>query len=250
MVPGSFGSANCRGGPTRNQPRGPTRSAIFRASAAGHAPKARPRWSRLSKATGEAAFGRVMLRPAHGGCARPGARRAGSAFRNTHCVDNVGQRSRESGERGQREHPLPVEIRTRIDLAARRDIGMADGEAQSIAPAQGGHRRREPAVLALGEAMVFVADHLDPYGEVVAGRSLEQARDAGMPGAVVAGDELGQVAAPTDQEMRGHAQAVETAEARISAGVEPVAEEVLDAGRRETTWRQADEMDDDCVDFP
>src|SRR5690606_38869814 len=154
----------------------------------------------------------------------------------------------EPGERGHRKDPIPVEAGARVDLATGRDVLVADGVAQAVAPAQDGDGRREAGVLALGEAVALVADELDADREVVAARPAEQARCAGMPGAVVAGDELHQLSPPPDQQVRGHAHALEVGEGRMRPQVEPVAEERLDAAQAEAPGRQADEMDDDGVD--
>src|SRR5690606_7140946 len=132
----------------------------------------------------------------------------------THDAGSVGQRSREPGEGGRRQHAVPVEVRAGIDLAAGRDVGMADREAQRVATAQRRDGGRKPRVLPLGEAMPLVPDQLDTDREVVTTRAPEQARDAGMPGAIVAGHELDQLAAPPDEQVRRDTYPLELGERR------------------------------------
>lgn len=55
----------------------------------------------------------------------------------------------------------PIEVRTRVDLASRRDISVSGNEAQGITLPQGRDESHQPPVLSLGKAVMFVADQFD-----------------------------------------------------------------------------------------
>src|SRR5690606_28889022 len=120
--------------------------------------------------------------------------------------------------------------------------------SSDLATAQRRDGGRKPRVLPLGEAMPLDPDQLDTDREVVTTRAPEQARDAGMPGAIVAGHELDQLAAPPDEQVRRDTYPLELGERRMGPHVEAIAEECLDRAKAEAARRQADEMDDHGVD--
>src|ERR1035438_9201382 len=106
----------------------------------------------------------------------------------------------------------------------------------------------EAFVLGRLEGLAFEAFELDADRVVVAIAPAVPIGSAGMPGSVVAGDELQQGPAAAQQKVGGHAQAANRPEIGMGGPVEPVGEEPLDRVAAVLTGWQADRVNDDEVD--
>ncbi len=135
-----------------------------------------------------------------------------------------------------------------IVLAARRDIRVRCDVAQRITCAQLAQQKFEPPILCRREVVFTVALELNADREIVASLPPEKLRLAGVPGAVVASDELNQLATTTHQKVRRHLQRGDVTVGWMSRGIETVAEQLLDRIATESSRRQADVVDDDEVD--
>src|SRR5213595_802291 len=109
----------------------------------------------------------------------------------------------------------PVEARPRVLLAAGRDVLVAGDVRDRIALRDRGRQLRERLVLRGLEAVAFQAFELDADRIVVAVLASAPARSPGMPGAVAAIDELPQLAAAADVEVRRHLHALDRLEIRV-----------------------------------
>src|SRR6476661_6088425 len=94
----------------------------------------------------------------------------------------------------------PVEARSGVGLAPGRDMLMARNPGDRIAPRQRLEQRQQRVVLRRLERAAFEALQLDADRVVVAVGAALPLRGAGMPGALIAGDELQQFAVATDDE--------------------------------------------------
>src|SRR5205085_8141896 len=96
---------------------------------------------------------------------------------------------------------LPLERRSRIGLARRRDVAVADDMTESISAVQRFQQPRQHPVLPSSVGDRVRALELDAYGKVVAAIATLPARFAGMPRAFAARDELQQLAVAANHEM-------------------------------------------------
>lgn len=143
---------------------------------------------------------------------------------------------------------MPIEMLAGIVLAAGRDIGMRRDVAQRITLAQLAQQKFEPPVLRRREVVFAIAFELDADRKIVAALTPEKLRRTGVPGALVATDELDQLAASAHQKVRRHLQRGEVTIGWMSRGIETIAEQLLDRVAAESPRRQADVVDHDQVD--
>src|SRR3954467_4737662 len=124
-------------------------------------------------------------------------------------------------------HARPIETRPRILLAARCHMLVAGDAADRVTLRNRGAQACSGFVLCVLEQAALEACEFDADREIVAVRAALPLRRAGMPCAVVATDELPQLAAPPDIEMRRHLHAFDLPEVRVRRPVERVGEEGL-----------------------
>src|SRR6185436_39142 len=136
----------------------------------------------------------------------------------------------------------PVEPVAGIGLAPGSEVAVRSDLAQRQRRTQRAHESRELRILRIGERALRRSLQLDADRKVVAALPSAPARDTRVPGAPLHGDELDQLAVPTHQEMRRHAQVLQLAEGRMRSRVEPVGEQFLDRVAAEFPGRQADRM--------
>src|SRR5579871_1645867 len=171
-----------------------------------------------------------------------------------HPPDTGDRRSGREGARGVQGIPdqspskAPIEARTGIALASRRDVAMAHqprrGEAR-IGPQQNRDAVGKCAVLRELVRVSVGALELDADREIVAGFAPLIARAARMPGAVVKAHVLGERPVAADAQMRGDSEHRNLGKVGMYLRWELVGEKPVDPGSPELTGRQADAVHDD-----
>jgi len=103
----------------------------------------------------------------------------------------------------------------------------------------------QAAVLAGGVGRVVAAFQFDADGEIVATGAALPLRDAGVPGALSAGDALDEPTVAADHEMRRHPEPRQRRVQRVGGGVERVGKEFQDVVAAEIAGRQRNVVEDD-----
>src|ERR1019366_8136402 len=170
---------------------------------------------------------------------RPSHKTAKRAWSDREFEPGHGQRTAQS---------WPVEGRAGIVLSARRDVLVPGDRRDRIALGQTADHCTEALVLGRIEALAFEAFELDADRIVVAVAAAAPVRSAGMPGPLVARDELEQRTVATHEGMRRDPEGANRLEIWVRAPVEPIGEEPLDRVAAVFARGQADRMDDDEVD--
>src|SRR5262249_30622402 len=129
-------------------------------------------------------------------------------------------------------------------LAPRGDILVPDCRGDGIAPAQSPRQAGESGVLRPLVRELVGAFQLHADREVVAVLAPAPARDAGVPRAQCAGNELDQDAVAADQEMRRDAKPGDARVIWMSGGIEAIREESDDGGAAEPSRWHRDVVDD------
>ena len=128
----------------------------------------------------------------------------------------------------------PIEMRTRIGLASRRDMFMAGNPAQGVRRRQRSGQLGQSAILHVFEWRVVAAFEFDADGKIVAALTPFMCRQPGMPGALEGRYELRQTAVARNQEMRGDAQTLQFGKTGVGRGIEPVTEQLIYIRRAES----------------
>lgn len=146
--------------------------------------------------------------------------------------------------------PGPVEGRSRVGLTSGSNVGVPDemsfGNGR-IGPPESANQGRQAEILSRLVGHLVRAFQLDADGEVVATGSALEARQAGVPGPSMKGNELDDFAATPDKRVSRHLQPLNLAEERVYPGVQNVGEQVLDPRPAEFTRRQADAVNDNEI---
>ena len=123
----------------------------------------------------------------------------------------------------------PIELRTRIRLAARCDVGMAGDVLDGMLLPQEADEPGQGRILRRSERDFVAAFEFDADREVVAASGAAPARFAGVPGAQAARHELHEPAVAPDQEVGGDAQRLDFPVVGMRVGIQGVGEQALDA---------------------
>jgi hypothetical protein len=84
--------------------------------------------------------------------------------------------------------------------------------------------------------------HFDPDRKVITTLSAVEIRRARVPGTVMGGDELQQLAVASNQKVCGNPKPSELRKVRVSVAIEPIREKILDVVPTKLAGRQADVM--------
>ncbi len=109
-------------------------------------------------------------------------------------------------------------------------------------------QRNETAVLGIGIGNVVSTFQLDADGIVVAPFAPAKRGNAGMPRAMIEGDELDDFTVAPDQRVRGDAHVLDLAKVGMPGSVEPIGEKIDNAGPAELPRRQADAVHHQQID--
>ncbi len=125
---------------------------------------------------------------------------------------------------------------------------MANHRLNRVVRAQSSEQVHEADVLHPLEWQLVTALQFDTERKIVAARSPLPGRDAGMPGALAAGDKLDQLTTSAHKKMGRDQQSADLRKIGISSRIKPVGEQLHDPITTELPGRQADRMNDDQRD--
>ncbi len=141
---------------------------------------------------------------------------------------------------------MPIKKRARISLATRSDITMPDqttGTVRIMLP-QCFYHSCQHFILSIIERLLITAFQLDADGEIIAVLAPQILRAAGMPGALIKGHELNDLAITPDQQMCRHLKLMNLGEVRMRIRRKLSQKKLLDIRAAKLAWWQADVVND------
>lgn len=124
---------------------------------------------------------------------------------------------------------------------------MSGDIAHRVLLGNGGAQLLKRLVLRRLKTQAFQAFELDANGVIIAALAPSPLADAGMPGPVVAADELPDLSLARDEEVGRNLQATNALVVRMGVPVQLIGEQLLDCACAELARRQADGVNDDQV---
>src|SRR5450830_1698582 len=159
-----------------------------------------------------------------------------------------GHREKSWGPAKPGDQVRPVEAGTRIVLPTWGDVLMTCHMGNGVAAPQCLAQPDQGRVLCNRDSASFETLKFNAYRVVVAVVPASVMRASGMPGPLIAIDELPQFAIASDVEVRRHFQAADLTEVGVGIPVQLVGEQSLDFVTAILTRRQADRVQHDQVD--
>lgn len=117
-------------------------------------------------------------------------------------------------------------MRTGIGLPARRDVGMPGDCLQRETLSQSGDQGFQCCVLRFRKSSEVVALEFDTKREIVATLPAVPARSTCMPGSLVTGDKLDEMAIATDEEVRRNAPVGDGGEVGMGRWIKPIGKQL------------------------
>ncbi len=142
-------------------------------------------------------------------------------------------------------HALPLEVRTRIGLPSRRNVGVPHDSFYRVAASQRCDEAGEYVILLNFEGLLIASFQLNADREIVTTFSTAPSRCAGMPCAQRARHELQYLTVASHQKVSGDAQREDFTVVGVLFWIERVGEELFNAATAELARREADGVNDD-----
>ena len=143
---------------------------------------------------------------------------------------------------------LPVELGTGVELATGCNVLVTRYRLNGVCLGDGGNQGGECLVLCTSEDITFQSFQLNADGEIVAVVLPLEAGSTSVPGALVAADELRDLAMAVDDEVRRDFDAFDLLKVGMCLPVQRVGEQRCDFTAAKLARWQADGVDDDQVD--